>query len=55
MQAYNAVVPYLGYHSIRMAQNEANGDYNSLQVSMRGTHLKNDLNYSGWIHLFTHE
>jgi hypothetical protein len=44
--AYNAAVPYLGYHSIKMAQNEANGDYNSLQVSMRGTILKNDLNYS---------
>ena len=43
---YNAAVPYLGYHSIRMAQNEANGDYNSLQVSMRGTLAKNDLNYS---------
>ena len=44
--AYNAAVPYLGYHSIRMAQNEANGDYNSLQVSMRGNLAKNDLNYS---------
>jgi hypothetical protein len=43
---YNAAVPYLGYHSIRMAQNEANGDYNSLQVSMRGNLAKNDLNYS---------
>ncbi len=43
---YNAAVPYLGYHGIRMAQNEANGDYNSLQVSMRGTLAKNDLNYS---------
>ena len=43
---YNAAVPYLGYHSIRMAKNEANGDYNSLQVSMRGTLAKNDLNYS---------
>jgi hypothetical protein len=43
---YNAAVPYLGYHSIRMAENEANGDYNSLQVSMRGNLAKNDLNYS---------
>jgi hypothetical protein len=42
---YNAAVPYLGYHSIKMAQNEANGDYNSLQVAMRGTFAKNDLNY----------
>jgi len=42
---YNAAVPYLGYHSIKMAQNEANGDYNSLQISMRGTLAKSDLNY----------
>ena len=42
---YNAAVPYLGYRSIKMAQNEANGDYNSLQISMRGTLAKNDLNY----------
>jgi hypothetical protein len=41
---YNTLVPYLGYHSIKMAQNEANGDYNSLQVAMRGT-LKSDLTY----------
>jgi hypothetical protein len=42
---YNATVPYVGYNSLRMAQNEANGDYNSLQVGMRGAILKNDLNY----------
>jgi hypothetical protein len=41
---YNTLVPYLGYHSIKMAQNEANGDYNSLQVAMRGS-LKTDLTY----------
>ena len=41
---YNALVPYLGYHSIKMAQNEANGDYNSVQVAMRGS-LKTDLTY----------
>jgi Carboxypeptidase regulatory-like domain len=41
---YNSLVPYLGYHGIKMAQNEANGDYNSLQVAMRGT-LKTDLTY----------
>ena len=28
-----------------MAQNEANGDYNSIQVSLRGATLKNDLTY----------
>ena len=43
--AYNGSLPYLGYRSIRMAQNEANGDYNSLQVAMRGTLANNDLNY----------
>jgi hypothetical protein len=42
---YNSVVPYLGYHSIRIAQNEANGDYNSLQVAIRGSFAKNDLTY----------
>jgi hypothetical protein len=42
---YNADTPYLGYHSIRMAQDEANGDYNGLQVSMRGTVFSNDLTY----------
>jgi hypothetical protein len=41
---YNLAVLYPGYHSIRMAQNEANGDYNSLQVALRGT-LKTDLTY----------
>ena len=44
-QTYNSFVPYLGYNSVRMAQNEANGDYNSLQVAMRGTLLKTDLTY----------
>jgi hypothetical protein len=41
---YNAALPYVGYHSINMATNEANGDYNSLQLAMRGT-VKSDLNY----------
>jgi hypothetical protein len=44
-QTYNSTVPYAGYFSLLMAQNEANGDYNSLQVSFRGTSLKNDLTY----------
>jgi hypothetical protein len=42
---YNSIVSYLGYHGIRMARNEANGDYNSLQVAMRGAFLNNDLTY----------
>jgi hypothetical protein len=41
---YNADLPFLGYRSLRLAQNEANGHYNSLQVSMRGS-FKNDLTY----------
>lgn len=43
--AYNSMVPYLGYHSIKMAQNEANSDYNALQFSFRGGTLGNDLTY----------
>lgn len=42
-QTYNATVPYVGYNSILMAKNGANGDYNSIQISLRGTTLKNDL------------
>jgi hypothetical protein len=41
---YNADVPFLGYKGIRMSRNEANGDYNSLQASIRGN-LKSDLQY----------
>ena len=33
---YNQSVPYIGYGSLRMAQNEANGHYNALQVSVSG-------------------
>ncbi len=41
---YNALVPYLGYRSIKLAADEANGHYNSLQMSLRGT-FKSDLTY----------
>ena len=44
-QAYNASVPYLGFYSVNMAQNEANGDYNAIQLSLRGTTLNGDLTY----------
>jgi hypothetical protein len=44
-QTYNANVPYLGYNSVKLAEDEANGDYNSLQLSFRGTTLGNDLTY----------
>jgi Carboxypeptidase regulatory-like domain len=39
---YNLTVPYAGYHSLRMSQNNANGNYNSLQTSFTGN-LTNDL------------
>jgi hypothetical protein len=41
---YNTLVPYLGYRSIKLAADEANGHYNSLQMSLRGT-FKGDLTY----------
>jgi hypothetical protein len=42
---YNSVVAYPGYHDIRLARNEANGDYNALQASFRGQYLSNALTY----------
>lgn len=42
-QTYNATVPYVGYNSVQIAQNEGNAEYNSLQVTFRGTALHNDL------------
>ena len=44
-QNYFASVPYRGYSSVAMAQDEANGNYNSVQVSFRGSALKNDLTW----------
>jgi hypothetical protein len=44
-QTYNGTLPYLGYNSLDIAQNEANGDYNSLQFSFRGTTLGKSLTY----------
>jgi Carboxypeptidase regulatory-like domain len=44
-QTYNSSVPYVGYNSVLMAQNEANSDYNSIQVSLRGATLENDFTY----------
>ena len=41
---YNTLVPYLGYRSIKLAADEANGHYNSLQMSLRGT-FQRDLTY----------
>lgn len=55
-QTYNASVPYVGYNSVLMAQNEANGDYNSIQVSVRGATLKNDLTFqAGYTYSHTND
>src|SRR5262249_22079775 len=42
---YNAAVPFVGYHGIRLARNEANSNYNSLQTSLRGSWLSKTLQY----------
>ena len=39
---YNTVLPYLGFGGIRMANNDENGHYNSLQVSFR-SQIRNSL------------
>jgi Carboxypeptidase regulatory-like domain len=49
---YNFDVPYLGYHSIRLAQDEANGHYNALQTSFRGS-FGSDLQY-GLMYTYSH-
>jgi hypothetical protein len=55
-QAYNASVPYRGYNSVLLAQNEATGNYNSLQLSLRGNALKNDLTWqAGYTYSHTHD
>ncbi len=33
--SYNTVVPFLGFHDIRLAENAENSHYNALQVSLR--------------------
>ena len=44
-QTYNANVPYAGYNTIQMGQDEANGKYDSFQLSYRGTTSRGDLVY----------
>jgi hypothetical protein len=39
---YNTQLPFLGFRSLRLAENDANGNYNSLQVDLRAN-VKNDL------------
>jgi len=36
-EPYNFAVTYPGYHSIKMSQDEGNSNYNSIQMSIRGT------------------
>lgn len=40
--AYNTLLPFVGYRSIRLAADEANGSYNSLQTDLRAT-VRKDL------------
>jgi hypothetical protein len=40
--AYNSVVPYLGWHSLRMSEMAENSHYNGLQVELK-SRIKNDL------------
>ncbi len=39
---YNTVLPYRGYHSIRVSENAENGNYNGLQVELR-SRIRNSL------------
>jgi Carboxypeptidase regulatory-like domain len=39
---YNQDLPFLGYRSLKIAENEANGHYNSLQVDLHAN-VRNDL------------
>jgi len=53
---YNSVVPYVGYHGIRLSRNEANSDYNSVQASIRGNVFSNDLTYqAGYTYSHTND
>jgi Carboxypeptidase regulatory-like domain len=39
--SYDQLVSFPGFHSIRLANNEANAHYNSLQTNLRGNPVKN--------------
>ena len=45
---YNQLVQYPGYHSIRLATDEANAHYNSLQTSVRGRVARDLQLQAGW-------
>src|SRR5258707_14211115 len=40
--AYNTVVPYAGFHSIKLSENAENSHYNSLQINLH-SQIKKDL------------
>jgi hypothetical protein len=42
--AYNADLPYLGFRSLRMSEDEANASYNSLQANLHAT-VRKDLTF----------
>uniref|UniRef100_Q01TK2 TonB-dependent transporter Oar-like beta-barrel domain-containing protein n=1 Tax=Solibacter usitatus (strain Ellin6076) TaxID=234267 RepID=Q01TK2_SOLUE len=43
---YNSVVPYAGFHSIRLSENAINSHYNSLQINYHGR-INNSLSLQG--------
>jgi len=45
---YNQAVQYLGYHAIRLATDEGNAHYNSLQTSVRGRVARDLELQAGW-------
>ena len=45
---YNQLVQYQGYHAIRLATNEGNAHYNSLQTSVRGRVARDLQLQAGW-------
>ena len=45
---YDQLVPYQGYHQVRIAFDEANAHYNSLQTSLRGRVARNLQLQAGW-------
>jgi hypothetical protein len=45
---YNQLVQYQGYHSIRLATDEGNAHYNSLQTSLRGRVARDLELQAGW-------
>jgi len=47
-QNYNQLVPFQGFHSIRLAENGANGSYNSLQLDLHANMVKGLMGQFGY-------